>query len=462
MQIFDYIIAGAGLTGLTTAYALRKQGKKVLLLEATARTGGQIRTYAEKGYLFESGPNTGVLANAEVVDLFASLEQETGEKLLEIANPEAKQRWIWKQGRWETLPHGGKSGLRTPLIALSDKFRLLLEPWRKRGRNPNESIAETTRRRLGRSYVDYFVDPFISGIYAGDAERIVTRFALPKLYALEQNHGSFIRGAIAKKRRGKTAEEAKATREVFSARGGMEAVVRALTKALGAVVQLSCQHLQARPCAGEWEVCFVQAGEEKTVRGKRFVTTTPAYALPELLPFLSAEELAPLTALRYAPVVQVAVGMLTHSWQNFGAFGGLVPSKEKEQILGVLFPSSCYAGRASEGRALCSFFLGGVKHPEMVELSDEGIRAIVTDALHRMLDFPVGQEMELCQIFRHFRAIPQYEADSEERLLQVLALEEKYPGLTIAGNLKDGVGLANRIWQGCHIEELHGLTQASL
>lgn len=462
MQHYDYIVVGAGLTGLTAAFSLQNKGYSVLLLEATHRAGGQIRTFCEKGYLFESGPNTGIIANCEVVELFEKLEKRTGQTLLQTANPEAKRRLIWKNNCWEAIPHGPKSGLTTPLIPFGDKLRLLLEPWRPKGTNPNESIAETTRRRLGRSFVDYFVDPFISGIYAGDPERIVTRFAMPKLYALEQNHGSFIRGAIAKKRRSKTSQEAKATKEVFSANGGMEAVVQALAHCLSEQLQLSCEHLSVRPHGSAWEAHYIQHGSECFATATKVVMATPAYTLPTLLPFLSAEELAPITALRYAPVVQVCVGIKTRAEQDFLAFGGLVPSKEQEHILGVLFPSSCYPNRAPEGSVLLSFFLGGIKHPEMVEASDETIMNIVTDALRRMLGFTAEQTPEVFRIFRHRRAIPQYEADSEQRVQQVIALEEQYPGLTIAGNLKDGVGLANRIWQGTHIEELHKLTLASL
>ena len=106
----------------------------------------------------------------------------------------------WHKRKFVEMPHGLWSGLTTPLVTLYDKFRLLAEPFRQRGVNPDETVGEISRRRLGNSYFRNFVDPFVSGVYAGDPDKLVTRFALPKLYALEQTYGSFIRGAIQKMR----------------------------------------------------------------------------------------------------------------------------------------------------------------------------------------------------------------------------------------------------------------------
>lgn len=452
-QQVDFLIIGAGLTGLTTAFTLHQRGCRVAVLEAADRIGGQVRSYYEKGYTFESGPNTGVLAFPEVAELFEEVAQATGQRLLTVANPEAKKRLIWKGGRFHSIPHGAWSGIRTPLIPFSDKIRLFFEPWRSKGTDPDESIAATTRRRLGASFVTYFVDPFVSGIYAGDPERIVTRWAMPKLYDLEQRHGSFIRGAYAKRRSVKTERDRLATREVFSALGGMEALTTAMAGILSDEIVLSCRSLSLHPEGATWKASFEKEGKPCVVSSPRVVLTTPAYTLPSLLPFLPAQQLLPITSLVYAPVVQVCVGMPTYPHQDFMAFGGLVPSCEKENILGVLFPSSCFPDRAPEGCVTLSFFLGGVKNPHFIEKTDEEIRGIVFDALHRMLRFPAEATPDVMKIFRHRRAIPQYEKSTGERLAAVAAIERAYPGLSLAGNLRDGIGLAHRICQGRRIAE---------
>jgi protoporphyrinogen/coproporphyrinogen III oxidase len=116
----------------------------------------------------------------------------------EVADETAKARWIWKNNRWIPLPSGLISGITTPLFSATDKLRLLGEPFRKKGKNPNETLAQLVLRRMGKSFLDYAIDPFILGIYSGDPARLVTKYAFPKLYWLEQDYGSFICGAIKK------------------------------------------------------------------------------------------------------------------------------------------------------------------------------------------------------------------------------------------------------------------------
>ena len=229
MAHHDTVIIGAGLTGLSTAFHLKKHGIDAVVLEKENRIGGQIRTFTEDGFTFESGPNTGVVSFPEVAELFQQLD---GKCELEIARESSKRRLIWKGSRFHALPSGLVSAVRTPLFTLCDKFRILGEPWRKRGTDPNESVGALACRRLGKSFYEYAVDPFVSGVYAGDPMKLTTRYALPKLYRLEAEHGSFIRGSIAKAREPKTERDRLVTKKVFSAVGGLQRMVEAMGKDL--------------------------------------------------------------------------------------------------------------------------------------------------------------------------------------------------------------------------------------
>ena len=181
-RLRDTIIIGAGLTGLTIAYYLTRKGCDVEVIEQQSRTGGQICTYHESGFTFESGPNTGIIAHPEVAELLEALSPICR---LETAREASKQRLIWKGNRFHPLPSGLFNAITTPLFSTKDKLNILCEPFRSRGNNPDETIGELVQRRLGTSYLHYAVDPFISGVYAGDPMRLVTRHALPKLYQLE-------------------------------------------------------------------------------------------------------------------------------------------------------------------------------------------------------------------------------------------------------------------------------------
>lgn len=443
----DVVVIGAGLTGLTTAHLLRQAGVSVIVIERQNRIGGQIQTYHEDDFIYESGPNTGAVSWPDVAELFETLSDSC---TLQTADEAAKRRLIWKGDRFHALPSSLSSALATPLFTWHDKIRILGEPFRAKGTNPDESVGQLARRRLGKSYLDYAVNPFISGVYAGDPMKLVTRYALPKLYRLEAEHGSFIKGSIAKMRQPKTPRDLKATKQVFSAQGGLTALVSALGKSIGADhILTGCDEVVVSKAANEmWTVNAVSATQGKIqVSTRRVITTVGAYALPHLLPFAEAPLMQAISSLHYAPIVQVSVGLRYAQDGDFRAFGALVPQCEHKDILGILYPSSCFTGRAPQGGVLMSFFLGGVNHADMLTKSDEEITQLVTEALSSMLHLKKGTHPNLLHIFRHERAIPQYEADSGERFAAVETLQQRHPGLIIAGNLRNGIGMADRIHQ---------------
>ncbi|HUX96362.1 MAG TPA: protoporphyrinogen oxidase [Bacteroidales bacterium] len=438
------IIIGAGLTGLSMAYFLKRGGLTPLVIETSDRPGGVIKTLNEDGFIYEAGPNTGVLSTAELAALFDELSDKC---TLDTANKDSKKRYIMKGGRWTAIPSGLFSAVFTPLFTLKDKFRILGEPFRKPGADPDETVADMVVRRLGRSYLDYAVDPFISGVYAGDPSILVTRYALPKLYALEHNYGSFIRGTIKKSREKKSEAEKKATREVFSSVGGLGGLINALADATGDEnIFCGATGIRVEPQGKSFKVIFTGSdGNVFIAEAQTVISTAGSYNLPSLLPFLSEDYLSPITNLKYARVVQVAAGYKKWNGSKLDAFGGLVPSKENRNILGILFPSAIFGGRSPEGGALLSVFLGGMRKPDIMSKSDDEIFNIVLDEIANTLNN--SHKPDLLKIFRYEHAIPQYEKSSGERLEAIKKIEEQYPGLILAGNIRDGIGMADRVKQ---------------
>lgn len=447
----DILIIGAGLTGLTTAFHLVRGGKQVHILECSDRVGGQIHTFREDSFVFESGPNTGVVSYPEVAELFMALSPACQ---LETAHEEAKRRLIWKGNSFRELPSGLFSAVTTPLFTLGDKFRILGEPFRAKGTDPDESVGELAARRLGKSFLNYAVDPFLSGVYAGNPMTLVTRYALPKLYNLEQQYGGFIKGTIAKARLPKTDRDRLATKKVFSAAGGLDNLTRVMARAIGeSKITLSAAGITIRPAEKGWIATYTTSEGEQTIRADKVITTTGAYALPELLPFIAEEDMNKISNLKYAPVVQASVGIRNTGKLRFNAFGGLVPSCEQKDVLGILFPAACFDDRAPKEGALFSFFIGGVKHEKLTRLEDNELKALITHEFHAMLKFPIDVQPDMIRIFRHPRAIPQYELSSGERFAMIDKLEAQYPGLILAGNIKGGIGMADRIRQATGIAE---------
>lgn len=444
MSKHKVIVIGAGLTGLTTAFYLKKAGWDVLVLEKESEIGGAMKTVCENGFIFETGANTGVLGNPETAELFDEL---TPDAQLEIANPKAKKRLILKNGKFHPLPSGLFGAIFTPLFTLYDKFRVLGEPFRKKGTNPYETVAQITRRRLGRSFLHYAMDPFVSGIYAGDPEKLVIRFALPKLWALENKYGSLVKGGIKRSRQMQSDERMKrATREVMSAYGGFGKLINALANKIGREnILCNVSDISVKQTNNIWEVSYFH-NSLVTSQAEHVITTVHAHALPQLLPFLNADELQNITDIEYAKVIQVSLGFKNWEGPSINAFGGLIPSKENRKILGVLYTSAFLKNRAPQGGATMAVYMGGSRHPEIMDLTDDEIKSIVINELKNILHYP-QLNPDIIKIFRHHYAIPQYYKSTELRLQTIGEVQKQYKGLIIAGNLRNGIGMADRIKQ---------------
>lgn len=440
----DVLVLGAGLTGLTTASYLSRLGHSVHIVDIAPQAGGAMRTHYIEDFIIESGPNTGILSNVEIIGLIRDLGLSDS---LQIANPSAKRRLILKGGRLHALPSGLISAIKTPLFTLSDKFRILGEPWRSKGNNTNESVADMVRRRLGHSFYDYAVNPFIGGIYAGNPETLITRHALPKLYALEQNYSSFIRGALALVRQPKTELEKEVTKDVFSFRGGFSTLINALVNDIGmSHIALGIEdiHLYLSD-DNRWQCRYHNQEREQYIRAKCVVSALPAHALPNTLPFIRTDLLERITDINYSPVVQVVLGYRDARGLNFDAFGALMPSSEEQKLLGILNLSACFPDRVPKGGAVLSCFLGGSRAPSLVSSPEQELVDLCLARIKAYFDYTT--KPDIVQIFRHPRAIPQYEISTESRLQAAQEVQTLYPTLILAGNSFDGVGIADRVKQ---------------
>lgn len=441
-------IIGAGLTGLTTAFYLKKAGVPFRVFEKENRAGGVIQTISENGFTFEKGPNSGILSAPETVEL---IEELSNRCRLEIAEPSAKKRLVWKSPKWRELPSGLWSGIATPLFSCYDKFRILGEPFRAKGTNPDERLDQLVLRRMGRSFLDYAVDPFVLGIYAGDPSWLVPRFALPKLYNLEQNYGSFIGGAIKKGREPKSERDKKATKDVFSIEGGLSKLIEALIAEIGEEnIVLNCDTLTVRK--SENETFSLQNGEQELGEFGQVISTVGGHAIPAIFPFISEEKANKITQMKYARVVQFSLGFNNWKGITLNAFGGLVPWKEQRDLLGVLYLSTIFKGRAPHEGALFSVFMGGLRRPEIFDMSDQALTELLASEFPKMMGLSEFNP-DLVKIHRYAYAIPQYGPESEQKLATISEIEQSNPGLILAGNVRDGIGMSDRIKQGRQIAE---------
>ncbi len=435
-------IIGAGITGLTTAFYLKKAGIKFKIFEKTNHIGGVIRTEKTDKFLYEIGPNSGVIGNVEIANLFKELKNDCK---LEVADHSSARRLIWKKNKWHALPSGPVSAVFTPLFSLYDKFRILGEPFRKKGSNPNETLADLVKRRMGKSFLNYAIDPFILGIYAGDPGYIVPKYALPKLYNLEQKYGSFIGGALKKRKEPKSEDDKKATREIFSVEGGLQNLTDAIVKKIGIEnMALNCDNISIHQSGEKYKIKVNDTIENNFTE---VITTTNAKELSTLLPFIDAQNLKPISDLKYAKVTEITIGFENWNGSKLNAFGGLVPFREHRNILGVLYMSTLFKNRAPKDGALFTIFVGGIRREELAALNEGELKKLMANEFKIMMgvsDF----NPSLFRTTHYQHAIAQYGADSEARFKAIDKIESLHKGLHLAGSIGNGVGIADRVKQG--------------
>jgi oxygen-dependent protoporphyrinogen oxidase len=436
MSDFDAIVLGGGISGLTAGFWLREKGRRVLVLEASDRPGGCITTWGRDGFLFELGPNT-VLNNALEIDALCEAAGLMGSRL--TANPASKKRFIVKGGRLVPLPGNPPAFLFSSLFSPKTKLGLLKEPFV--GRPPEgveEDIARFVRRRLGEEMLRYAVGPFVSGVYAGDPERLSVRHAVPKIYALEEKYGSLIKGAIAKKKGPAPAGG------LFSFPEGLKALPETLAERLGdgyrSGVTVRC--VEQRPEGFAVRASDDGGGLEVTARA--VLCALPAQAASSALAPLGGDFPAGIASLPYADVALLCLGFrrqdIVHPLDGFGC---LAPEVEGRYFLGCLFTSSLFPGRAPEGHVALSVFVGGALHPERADAPEETVTLRVLSDLDALLGLKGGPV--LTRLERWQPAIPQYNLGHGSYKEAARALEEANPGLFVSGNLLYGVSVGNCI-----------------
>lgn len=431
LEPLDTLVVGGGISGLTTAFYLARGGQRVAVLEASPRVGGSIETRTEGPWRFELGPNT-VLENHESVSRLIREADLEGEKI--TASPTAKRRYLWKGGRLHPLPSGPLGFVRTPLFPASAKLRLLREPWIPKPKGePEESIGDFVRRRLGQAFLDYAVGPFVSGVYAGDPERLSMRYAVPKIASLESEHGSLIRGALAR-RKGPAPGGA-----MISFREGLEQLPRELARKIGDVrTGVACQRI-LREADG-----FRADTSAGTIMAKRIVLAVPADVAARLL-----EEASQGRSRTFAEIPYAAVSLLSTGWRRedvahpLDGFGFLAPRKEGLRVLGVLFPSEIFPDRAPEGHVVLTAFAGGRTDPELASWDENRLLSEILGELRRTLG--VRGDPVVTTVRRWPRAIPQYEIGHGRFLDLARGIESSLPGLRIGGNFLRGVSVPDCI-----------------
>ena len=443
--MLDTIIIGGGVAGLTAALDLHRAGRRVLLLEAGDEVGGNVGTLASGGYRMERGPHS-FMGSAEHV---WRLVDELGlEDQVEEAAPVGSNRYIFRHGRLHALPLSAGAFLGTRLLSLRGKARLALEPLWPAGGTVDDSAWDFFVRRFGEEAASWIMSPFISGIYAGDIHALGARAAFGKFWRFEQESGSMIRGAMRymrDKKRRLAAEGRPLRKGLFTIYRGIGGLSATLGARLSHQIQVDTpvQEVSLGPEGGLRVAWAGGVAEARSV-----VIAAPP---PRASAMLAAAAPGAADALDEIPLVRVVVVHWSPVSEDAGpwpkGFGALIPRQEGLRVLGTLFPSQLFEGRAPEGRRLLTSYYGGALDPDAATLPDDELLACVRDEHTKLFGFDPG-EIDPIAVLRYEHAIPQLLPGHPEVVDRLRTATGQLPGLFLAGNYLTGVGIENAVESG--------------
>jgi len=435
------VVVGGGVAGLAVAREVRRRGGDVLLLEATERLGGYLRSERVDGALIEHGPQGFLGESPGVLDAVDDLGLR--ESLVPAADA-ARKRYVLHGGRLVAIPTSPPAFLASPLLSLGGRLRVLREPWAQAPPGGPESVHAFAARRIGREAADVLVDAMVTGIFAGDPKALSVEACFPKMPRLEREHGGLFQGLRAKRKAGGSAFGSR----LHSFRGGMEDLARAMAAGLEGCVRRRTPVSAVEPNGAGWTV---RLGSGEAVEAAGVVVAVPARTAAPLL-----ERAAPDIAALLREIVSASVAVVGMVFRReqvrhpLDGYGFLVPGG-RFPVLGCLFESTVFPGRAPDGRVLLRAMVGGARNAEAALRPPDVITANALKALRPLLGLEGDPLTTRC--VAHKGAIPQYDLGHPERLRKIERALDALPGLHLAGSAYRGVAVNHLVGQAADIAE---------
>lgn len=437
------IILGAGISGLSTAFWLDRAGYDIMILEADGQPGGSVKTKNENGFLIDYGPNSSLETSPVIKELIddAGLSNQ-----MIYASEAAKNRYILKGDQLHPLPTNPLQFIKSELFSFRTKLRLLQEPFIKVSQEGcHQSIATFVKRRLGQQFLDYAIDPFVSGVFAGDPEKLSVQSAFPKLYQLEEKYGSLIKGMIkgAKERKNR-GEASKHSAKMFSFIDGMATLPKALAEKLKSKIQYQCQVNKITSTPEGYQVHFQDHGKATNIVAGKVISTVPSYIAKSIFEEMDNQLAAHLGQIYYPPVLVLYLGYKKSDVFELDGFGFLIPRKEKKKFLGAIWNSTLFPARTGEDAVGFTLFIGGARNASILEGQDHNV--LIKEVIK---EFQQIMKINADPVYTSSKfwpnAIPQYNIGYQQHEEYFIEFEKKYPDLYLSGNYRGGISFGDCI-----------------
>lgn len=425
------IIIGAGISGLSAAHFLQQKKEDFLVFEASTNLGGNIHSQLVGGFICENGPNTVLMNNSAIEDLIADLGLT--QDVCRPTESAAQSRFLLHQDKLQRIPTTPWSFVRSPLLSWKEKLALLQDFYVAK-HTFDSSVAAFCKKRFGDAFYQQFIVPFVTGIYAGNPEKMSVKFALKSLWGLEQEYGSVIKGLIKKQkeRKGLPAQT------IFSFPNGLGQLCDAIGQALGTKLHTQTEVQKIETIAQGYKL--------HTSKGifecQQLICTLAA---PQLATLIEAGELSTkLKSIEYVPVDVYHFGFDKKQVKNqTPGFGILTKATDNKHFLGALFNSRFFTHTAPQGKELFTLIVGGSRQAQLCEEDPKKVAPILLGELKELLSIEGEPCME--KHLRWGKAIPQYDLQHQQLLDALQQYACAHPGFYILGNYAHGISVSDRV-----------------
>jgi len=448
------IIVGGGISGLSAAYEFAKADQPAILLESRPRLGGVIETEKVEGCVLEGGPDSFLAAKSAGLELIEEVGLGS-----EVIGSKDRERitYLVRDGKLVPMPDGLMMMvptkilpmLATSLIGWGTKARMGLEFFRRPPQQalPDRSVTDFIVDHYGREAVDYLAEPLLSGVYGGSVDRLSVNSVLARFVELERKYGSLTRGVLAARR--KAAAQRKASYGGSAAlfqtlKGGLAQLTAELESRIRGKIdirQATAEGIETTP-----EGFRVRAGGE-VLDAPNVILATPAWAAGALLRDVDPRLAGLLEGIEYSSSATVAIGFRRSDCGPIPpGFGILIPACERKLLVACTFIGAKFPNRVPDDVVVIRCFVGGAGQEAVLDLDDREILRRIQAELQGLLGWT--EEPLFTRVARWHKAMAQYTVGHEARLASIAEQLADLPGLYLAGNAYEGIGVPDCIRTG--------------
>lgn len=440
------IVIGGGISGLSAAYDLTRAGADCTILEKQPRAGGVIETRVAEGCTLECGPDSFLAAKPAALALIKELGLE-GDVI--GSNDHQRTTYIWKRGKLVALPEGVMMIVpsrvmpmaKSPLLSWPTKICMGLEYFRKPGESKDRSVADFVTDHFGKETLDYLAEPLLSGVYGGDPARMSVASVLPRFFEMEAKYGSLVRAVLASQAKAPAGPRGPLFRTL---KGGLSSLVDALAARVR-VSHANVETVERTETNGQHRF-RVRAGGQ-WIEADCVIAACPAWSASSLLAGLDGRLSELLGGIEYSSSLTLSLIYRTADFDGRRAgFGFLVPKIERERLAACTFVGAKFSHRVPDDRIVLRCFFGGIGDPGVLDLPDTELVAIAREELQRMLGLTSAPLAHV--IARWPRSMAQYGLGHTQRIQEIRQRAAAIPGLYLAGNAYEGIGIPDCIHTG--------------